>query len=200
MFNSFNFLNTDILVMAKCTFCTKFDWFFSFNNYVTPCNLYIHPTHICIKSGFSFFYSNISFDWLHGNIYRATERATEQACLLACSLACSVNLPCKQSEFMLATQSYELKWVNKLISLIFFFSPILHTIKCVIVWNFIIFMKIQIIVGFWFKKNALSPTHPLDNVESYRWQISNFGFCCLLVCLLVCLPVWLPACLHDRKN
>ena len=39
---------------------------------------------------------------LLGNIYRATKRATEQACLLACSLACSVNLPCKQSELMLA--------------------------------------------------------------------------------------------------
>ena len=57
--------------------------FFSFNNYVTPCNLYIHPTHFAILLCMGNF-ANISFDCLHGKF---TEQLSEQPSKLACSLA-----------------------------------------------------------------------------------------------------------------
>ena len=74
-------------------------------------------------------FADISFDCLHGNIYRATERATEQACLLACSLACSVNLPCKKLELMLAN-----------LPNIFFFINFTHVQKGAKIYNFVCYI------------------------------------------------------------
>ena len=83
--------------------------FFSFNNYVTPCNLYIHPTHFALSGKIDEIlhcmgnFANISFDCLYmvnllsnwasnrasllahlltcllGNFYWATERASNRA-------------------------------------------------------------------------------------------------------------------------
>ena len=64
--------------------------FFSFNNYVTPSNLYIHPTHFALSGKIDEIllcmgnFANISFDRLNGKF---TEQLSEQPSKLACSLA-----------------------------------------------------------------------------------------------------------------
>ena len=84
--------NTDILAMAKCTFCTKFNWFFSFNNYITPCNLYIHPTHFALSGKIDEIlhcmgsFANISFDCLY-MVNLLSNWASNRASLLAHLLA-----------------------------------------------------------------------------------------------------------------
>ena len=64
--------------------------FFSFNNYITPCNLYVHPTHFALSGKIDEIllcmgnFANISFDCLHDKF---TEQLSEQPSKLACSLA-----------------------------------------------------------------------------------------------------------------